>query len=62
VPDGEEYRRFYYQLQQNVNDQTQRVLDTLNADPQLAQNTIVIFTSDQARRLGGHTSGFVDRG
>ena len=54
VPDGEEYRRFYYQLQQNVNDQIQRVLDALNADPQMAQNTIVIFTSDHGDLLGAH--------
>jgi choline-sulfatase len=54
VPDGEQYRRFYYQLQQNVNDQIQRVLDALNAHPQMAQNTIVIFTSDHGDLLGAH--------
>jgi choline-sulfatase len=35
VPDPEGYRRFYYQLQQNVNDQIQRVLDALNSHPAL---------------------------
>ena len=54
VPDGEQYRRFYYQLQQNVNDQIQRVLDALNAHPQMARNTIVIFTSDHGDMLGAH--------
>jgi choline-sulfatase len=54
VPDGEQYRRFYYQLQQNVNDQIQRVLDAPNAHPQMAQNTIVIFTSDHGDLLGAH--------
>ena len=54
VPDPESYRRFYYQMQQNVNDQIQRVLDALNAHPQMAQNTIVIFTSDHGDLLGPH--------
>jgi choline-sulfatase len=54
VPDSEDYRRFYYQLQQNVNDQIQRVLDTLNSHPDMAENTIVIFTSDHGDLLGAH--------
>ena len=54
VPEPESYRRFYYQLQQNVNDQIQRVLNALNAHPQMAQNTIVIFTSDHGDLLGAH--------
>jgi hypothetical protein len=54
VTDPESYRRFYYQLQQNVNDQIQRVLDALNAHPRMAQNTIVIFTSDHGELLGAH--------
>ncbi len=45
-PNTLEYHRFYYQMQQNVNDQIQRVLDALNAHPDMAENTIVIFTSD----------------
>jgi choline-sulfatase len=54
VPDPEGYRRFYYQLQQNVNDQIQRVLDALNSHPAMARNTIVIFTSDHGDLLGAH--------
>ncbi len=53
-----EYRRFYYQMQQNVNDQIQRVLDALNAEPGLAANTIVIFTSDHGDLLGAHGGMF----
>ena len=49
-----EYRRFYYQLQQNVNDQIQRVLDALSAHPEMAANTIVVFTSDHGELLGAH--------
>ena len=49
-----DYRRFYYQLQQNVNKQIQRVLDALNSDPEMAANTIVIFTSDHGSLLGAH--------
>jgi choline-sulfatase len=54
VPEPEGYRRFYYQLQQNVNDQIQRVLDALNSHPAMARDTIVIFTSDHGDLLGGH--------
>ena len=49
-----EYHRFYYQLQQNVNQQIQRVLDALYANPDMAANTIVIFTSDHGDLLGAH--------
>jgi choline-sulfatase len=49
-----EFHRFYYQLQQNVNQQIQRVLDTLSAHPEMAANTIVIFTSDHGDLLGAH--------
>jgi choline-sulfatase len=54
VPDPEGYRRFYYQLQQNVNDQIQRVLDALNSHPAMARNTIVVFTSDHGDLIGAH--------
>jgi choline-sulfatase len=54
VPDSENYRRFYYQLQQNVNNQISRVLDQLNSHPEMAKNTIVIFTSDHGDLLGAH--------
>ncbi len=53
-----DYRRFYYQLQQNVNNQIQKVLDALNADPVMAANTIVIFTSDHGSLLGAHGGMF----
>ena len=49
-----EYRRFYYQIQQNVNHEIQKVLDTLHAHPDMAANTIVIFTSDHGEMLGAH--------
>jgi choline-sulfatase len=53
-----DYRRFYYQLQQNVNQQIQRVLDALRAHPAMAANTIVIFTSDHGDMLGAHGGMF----
>lgn len=53
-----EYRRFYYQMQQNVNNEIQKVLDALNADPVMAANTIVIFTSDHGSLLGAHGGMF----
>lgn len=49
-----EYRKFYYQLQENVNREIQRVLDALAADPQMAADTIVVFTSDHGELLGAH--------
>ncbi len=54
TPNTVEYRRFYYQLQRNVNQQIQRVLDALHAHPDMAANTIVIFTSDHGDLLGAH--------
>jgi choline-sulfatase len=52
------YRRFYYQLQQNVNDEISRVLSALDADPVMAADTIVIFTSDHGTMLGAHGGMF----
>ncbi len=54
LPNTVEYHRFFYQLQQNVNQQIQRVLDALYANPDMAANTIVIFTSDHGDLLGAH--------
>jgi choline-sulfatase len=54
LPNTTEYHRFYYQLQQNVNQQIQRVLDALATHPDMAANTIVIFTSDHGDLLGAH--------
>jgi hypothetical protein len=31
-----DYRRFYYQLQENVNQEIQKVLDALSSDPEMA--------------------------
>jgi choline-sulfatase len=54
----QDYRRFYYQLQQNVNVHIQRVLDTLASHPEMAANTIVVFTSDHGTLLGAHGGMF----
>jgi choline-sulfatase len=53
-----QYRQFYYQMQQNVNGEIQKVLDALAAYPQMAANTIVIFTSDHGEMLGAHGGMF----
>jgi choline-sulfatase len=53
-----EYRKFYYQLQENVNREIQRVLDALAADPEMAADTIVVFTSDHGELLGAHGGMF----
>jgi arylsulfatase A-like enzyme len=54
TPNTEEYRRFYYQLQETVNREIKKVLDGLNSHPAMAANTIVIFTSDHGDMLGAH--------
>jgi len=54
TPNTVEFHRFYYQMQQNVNDQIQRVIDALNSHADMAENTIVIFTSDHGDLLGAH--------
>jgi arylsulfatase A-like enzyme len=50
---SEHYRRFYYQLQKNVDAQIKRVLDQLAAT-RFYEDTIVIFTSDHGELLGSH--------
>ncbi len=54
TPNTLDYRRFYYQLQENVNREIQKVLDVLNAQRAMAADTIVIFTSDHGDMLGAH--------
>ncbi len=46
-----QYRQFHYQMRQNVNGEIQKVLNALAADPKMAANTIVIFTSDHGEML-----------
>jgi choline-sulfatase len=53
-----EYRKFYYQLQENVNREIQKVLDALAEHKQMAEDTIVIFTSDHGDMLGAHGGMF----
>jgi choline-sulfatase len=53
-----QYRQFYYQMQQNVNGEIQKVLNQLAAYPEMAANTIVIFTSDHGEMLGAHGGMF----
>lgn len=58
TPNTPDYHRLYYQLQQNVNDQIQRVLDALASHPEMAANTIVVFTADHGTQLGAHGGMF----
>ncbi len=44
----------YLQLQQYVDTQIGRVLDALEANPAIAQNTIILFTSDHGEYGGSH--------
>ncbi len=52
------YRKFYYQLQENVNREIQKVLDALAEHQGMAEDTIVIFTSDHGDMLGAHGGMF----
>jgi len=44
----------YYQLHGDVDLEIGRVLDTLEARPELAENTIIVFTSDHGEYAGSH--------
>jgi choline-sulfatase len=49
------YHKFYYQVQQNVNGEIQKVLNQLkSARGNFYEDTIVIFTSDHGELLGAH--------
>ena len=50
----EQYYRYYYQLQKNVDDQMMTVFQALLAS-KFADNTIVSFTSDHGDLLGSHS-------
>ncbi|MCM3288878.1 sulfatase-like hydrolase/transferase [Paenibacillus sp. MER 180] len=47
------YRKLYYQLQKNADQQLLKVLDALNRSS-FYDNTIIIFTSDHGDLLGSH--------
>lgn len=49
-----DYRRFYYQLQKNVDAQIKTVIDTLAADATSYRDTIVVYFSDHGEMLGAH--------
>ena len=44
----------YLSLQQEVDKQIGEILDALDANPELSQNTIIIFTSDHGEYCGAH--------
>lgn len=54
TPNTSDYRRFYYQLQENVNREVMKVLDALRDNPAMARDTVVIFSSDHGDLLGAH--------
>ena len=52
---NEPYRRFYYQLQANVDAQIGRVLESLrSSSPDFQRDTVVVFLSDHGELLGAH--------
>jgi len=53
TPANGEYRRFYHYLQALVDESIGRVLQALDRNG-LAENTIVVFTSDHGDQLGAH--------
>jgi len=64
-PDGfqplmnnEQYHRFYYQLQKNVDEQIQRVINTLTDDARQYRDTVIIYLSDHGEMLGAHGGMF----
>ena len=55
---NEAYRRFYYQLQANVDKQIGKVLNVLKSGGTNFNNTVVIFLSDHGELLGSHGGMF----
>lgn len=56
---GQEYHRFYYQLQANVDRQIGHVLRALRSGgPEFYRNTVVVFLSDHGELLGAHGGMF----
>lgn len=53
------YMQRYLRTIQSIDDNVGRILAYLDADPQLAENTIVMYTSDQGFFLGEH--GWFDK-
>lgn len=53
ITDNAFYRRLYYQLQSNVNQDIMRILDTLEASS-FYEDTLVLFTADHGDLLGSH--------
>ena len=53
-PQVELYRRFYYFLQERVDQYILDVYRRLEASPSLFENTIIVFTSDHGDMLGAH--------
>jgi choline-sulfatase len=52
---GQEYHRFYYQMQANVDKQIGHVLRALRSGgPQFYRDTVVVFLSDHGELLGAH--------
>ncbi len=52
-PPDEGYRRLYYSLQKLVDQAIGRILDVLDSSA-MAEDTIVVFTSDHGDMLGAH--------
>jgi choline-sulfatase len=50
---GPQYRRFYYQLHRNLDEQMAKVMAALLAS-RFKDDTIVVFTSDHGEMLGSH--------
>ena len=55
---GNEYHRFYYQLQKEVDRHVGAVLSALASDREAYRNTIVIYMSDHGDVLGAHGGMF----
>lgn len=51
---SQHYMQRYLRTVQSIDDNVGRILELLDSDPQLAENTIVIYTTDQGFFLGEH--------
>lgn len=53
ISNNEFYRRLYFQLQQNADQEVMHVLEAI-ADTSLYNDTVILFTSDHGELLGAH--------
>ena len=58
LTNNDDYHRFYYQLQKNVDAQISRVIAALRSSRRQYRDTIIVYLSDHGEMLGAHGGMF----